>query len=122
MHDSVLIQKQELENTQDEHGVDIQIAKKIIVNISRSINLDLEKIKYCMSLMEVLDGDLILCAKTPSNGEVLLIADFTGHGLGAVIKAMIVTDIFCTMVSKGLHLEEVIYELNHKLLTNLPTG
>jgi len=122
MHDTIIKQKRELERAQDFYRQDIEIAETIIRNISRSRYLDIGNIKYTVTPVEILSGDLILCAVTPAKGQVFLVADFTGHGLGAAIGAMIVADAFYAMVFKGYSIEDIVYELNHKLNKTLPTG
>lgn len=122
MHDTVIKQKKELERAQQFYRQDIEIAETIIRNISRSKYLDIGNIKYLVTPVEILSGDLILCAVTPSKGQVFLVADFTGHGLGAAIGSMIVADAFYAMVFKGYPIDDIVFELNHKLNKTLPTG
>ena len=122
MHDQLIKQKKELERAQEFYRSDIEIAETIIKNISRTKSLDIGNIKYTVTPVDVLSGDLVLCAVTPAKGQVFLVADFTGHGLGAAIGSMIVADAFYAMVFKGYPIEEIVYELNHKLNKTLPTG
>ncbi len=122
MHDQVQSRKNELEHIQQIYHYDMEIAEKIITNISRASNLNTNNIKFSISPVDILSGDLILSSLTPSKSQVFLLADFTGHGLGASIGCMIVADTFHAMVSKGYTMEEVIYELNYKLNITLPTG
>ncbi|MFQ5660841.1 MAG: PP2C family protein-serine/threonine phosphatase [Gammaproteobacteria bacterium] len=122
MHDLVSRQKRELEENQQANRLEMEIAEKIITNISRSAELDFGNIRYSILPVDLLSGDLIIGVQTPAKGQMFLIADFTGHGLGAAIGAMVVADVFYAMVAKGAPMKTIIAEINHKLNRILPVG
>ncbi|OUR71291.1 hypothetical protein A9Q78_10185 [Methylophaga sp. 41_12_T18] len=67
-------------------------------------------------------GDIILSAPRPSGGVNILIGDFVGRGLPAVIGALPVAEVFYGMTEKGFGLSDIIEEINKKLLFILPEG
>lgn len=123
MYSLIKQQKEKLERSQETNLLDMQVAEKIIGNISRFNELlNFNNIKYTIVPIDILSGDLILAAKTPNNGQAFLIADFTGHGLPAAIGAMVVSEIFYSMVSKGFRLADITGEINRKLNNIMPAG
>lgn len=101
---------------------DLEIARKMFESMSRADRLDAPNVRHFLWPMEVLNGDLILVSRTPSGGQQFLVGDFTGHGLPAAIGALVVHDVFHAMSAKGFSVEEILLELNAKLLASLPTG
>ena len=123
MYSLIREQKEKLEHSQESNLLDMQVAEKIIANISRFNELlNFNNIKYTILPMEILSGDLILAARTPNNGQAFLVADFTGHGLAAAIGAMVVSEIFYSMIAKGFRLSDITSEINRKLNNIMPTG
>ena len=53
---------------------------------------------------------------------MVLLGDFTGHGLPAAIGALPLAEVFHGMVSKRFALEDVLREVNTKLKSILPVG
>lgn len=67
-------------------------------------------------------GDLRLVKKR-DNGEVLiLLCDFTGHGLPAAIGTIFVADLFRSMTKKAFEARIILNEINEKMNQILPTG
>lgn len=58
----------------------------------------------------------------PSGSMMVLLGDFTGHGLPAAIGAMPLATSFYGMVQKGFALVDVLREINQKLKSILPIG
>ncbi|MBE0493605.1 MAG: SpoIIE family protein phosphatase [Thiomicrospira sp.] len=73
-----------------------------------------------ISSASIFNGDLLL-AKVQSSGDVLiLLGDFTGHGLSAAIGVIPVAEMFNSMVTKARSAPEIISEINTKLYNILP--
>ncbi|VAW75515.1 Serine phosphatase RsbU, regulator of sigma subunit [hydrothermal vent metagenome] len=68
----------------------------------------------------LLSGDSIFTSMTPSGSTIMMLADFTGHGLSAAIVALPSSEIFYGMVNKGYCISEIASELNKKLHRLLP--
>ncbi|OHU87489.1 MULTISPECIES: fused response regulator/phosphatase [Pseudoalteromonas] len=81
--------------------------------------------KYCdyhLSPASMFNGDMFLMAKSPMGGFYCLLGDFTGHGLAAAVGALPASRIFYAMVSKGMAVNDIAFELNGVLNTLLPSN
>ena len=107
---------------EEEAARDLDIAERVLSKITNDETFDVTNINYHLSPMEQLNGDIIIVAHKPDGGQVYLLGDFTGHGLGAAIGGMIVFDVFRTMAAKGFSMTRIISEINRKLREVLPTG
>lgn len=67
-------------------------------------------------------GDICLVRESPDGRVHVLIGDFTGHGLGPAIATVPAASSFNAMTAKGMSSSEIIYEMNSKLSSLLPTG
>ncbi|MBF0473591.1 MAG: SpoIIE family protein phosphatase, partial [Nitrospirae bacterium] len=98
------------------------IAEKVYSGILYSGFLKVDNIKYILSPMAIFNGDLLLNVFKPYGKQIIMLGDFTGHGLSAAIGALPVSDIFNTMALKGFAINEIAAEINTKLKAILPTG
>jgi serine phosphatase RsbU (regulator of sigma subunit) len=98
------------------------IAEKVYSGILYSGFLKVDNVKYILSPMAIFNGDLLLNVLKPYGKQLVMIGDFTGHGLSAAIGALPVSDIFNSMATKGFSINEIAGEINTKLKTILPTG
>ncbi|MBS97185.1 MAG: hypothetical protein CMI01_00700 [Oceanospirillaceae bacterium] len=71
---------------------------------------------------ETFSGDLVVSARRPNGDLNVLLGDITGHGLTTTIGALPVSETFRAMTKKGYELEEIVAQINRKLLKLLPTG
>ncbi|MBF0572331.1 MAG: SpoIIE family protein phosphatase [Desulfamplus sp.] len=99
-----------------------EFAQKVFTNIIDPCFLNTVNIKYLISPMSLFNGDILLVEQNLSGRQVIMLGDFTGHGLRAALGAIPVADIFRTMLAKGFALEEIVSEVNQKLKIILPTG
>ena len=67
-------------------------------------------------------GDICLVREAPDGRVHVLIGDFTGHGLGPAIATVPAASSFNAMTAKGMSSSEILYEMNSKLSSLLPTG
>lgn len=109
LHHDHLIQEQE-------------VAKAVFDNIAHHGCINSPNIKYLLSPMAIFNGDMLLAARRPSGGMVVLLGDFTGHGLPAAIGAMPASEIFYGMARKGFSIQDILREINKKLKSILPVG
>lgn len=106
---------------QREHLIAEQQAAKLIFDrIIRLGALDAPCIRYLMSPMSIFDGDVLLAARQPDGDMMVLLGDFTGHGLPAAIGIMPLAEIFYGMGAKGFGLEAILREINARLKAVLP--
>jgi len=98
------------------------VAKQVFDNIAHSGCLDAANVKYLLSPLAVFNGDVLVAGIRPSGNMMVLLGDFTGHGLPAAIGAMPLATSFYGMVQKGFALVDVLREINQKLKSILPVG
>src|SRR5690625_7779697 len=64
----------------------------------------------------------MLAAMRPSGSMMVLLGDFTGHGLPAAVGAMPLAATFYGMVPQGFAMTDILREMNTKLKSILPVG
>jgi CheY-like chemotaxis protein/anti-sigma regulatory factor (Ser/Thr protein kinase) len=101
---------------------DEEIAEQILASAVLADNVAMEQIPHRMQSADIFSGDLLLTARAPSGDLHLLLGDFTGHGLPATVGALPAAEAFRTMTAKGFSPEQILYAINRKLYSLLPTG
>ena len=97
------------------------LAKDVFDRVTEKYHYDLSLIDSWLSPAAIFNGDILLKAPMPNGGLIVLLGDFTGHGLTAAIGAMPLASSFYAMVAKGFTLRNIIHELNEKLYALLPS-
>lgn len=95
-------------------------ARRIFDRVAYSDCLQRPGIRYRQSPLALFNGDLLLAARAPGGSLVVLLGDFTGHGLPAAVGAMPLAETFHGMVAKGYDCAQLLRELNAKLVRILP--
>ncbi|MGQ9425919.1 SpoIIE family protein phosphatase [Gilvimarinus sp. F26214L] len=122
LHHTVLAQRNQIVR-QNQHLLQEQmLAKQVFDNVAHSGCLNAPNIRYHLSPRAIFNGDVLLAARRPSGSMMVLLGDFTGHGLPAAIGAMPLASTFYSMVHRGFALEDVLREINGKLNSILPLG
>lgn len=122
MHATMQAQRNQIAH---HHALIVQeqkVARQVFDNIAHSGCLDASNIRYFLSSMAIFNGDVLLAAMTPAGNMMVLLGDFTGHGLPAAISAMPLVTTFYGMVPKGFSLQDILCEINSKLKHTLPVG
>lgn len=101
---------------------DNEIAQMILKNVVKSDPIQYANVKYYLSPMELVGGDLFLVSKGPNGSQYFFMGDFTGHGLPAAISAIPISSIFYKMAEKGLAVDEIVSEMNRKLIAVMPSS
>lgn len=83
---------------------------------------DLAGLDYRLSPLSLFNGDVLLAARRPNGARLVLLGDFTGHGLSAAIGIMPLAEVFHGMAAKGFALEDILREINAKLKALLPAS
>jgi len=99
-----------------------EIAEQVFVNAVQKGNIDNANIKSIISPAGTFSGDMILSEYSPSRDILIMLGDFTGHGLAAALGAMPVSEVFRAMTAKGFAPEEILNGINKKLRQFLPVG
>ena len=97
-------------------------AKGIFDRIASQGKLEDANIRYLLSPMAIFNGDVLLAAQQPGGDMLVLLGDFTGHGLPAAMGIMPLSEIFYGMVAKSFGLEAILREINSRLKTVLPAS
>lgn len=122
MHATILTQRNQITQHHQQHLREQAVAKQVFDNIAHSGCLDADNVKHYLSSMAVFNGDVVVAARRPSGSMMVLLGDFTGHGLPAAIGAMPLASTFYGMVPKGFSMTDVLREINAKLKDILPVG
>ena len=71
---------------------------------------------------DVFSGDMLLSTRTPDGGLMVMVGDFTGHGLAAALGAVPAAEAFRSTAGAGYPAERVLEEVNRRLADALPRG
>lgn len=108
-----------------EYNQRLQREQKLVdhffTNALKQSYLDPAYIKYKITPMSAFNGDLLLAERGPQGGLFVVLGDFTGHGLTAAMGTLPVALVFFAMVRKGAPLAGIAREINHKLVTLMPS-
>ncbi len=116
------VQREELHRLQSHLLQEQLAAKSVFDNIAHTGKLKGPFLKHLLSPMSVFNGDVLLAAHDPAGDLLVLLGDFTGHGLTAAIGALPLADTFYGMTAKGFSVSDILRESNRKLRTVLPPG
>lgn len=122
MHGTMLEQRDQIVQHNNHLIQEQTVAKQVFDNITHSGCLDAPNVKHYLSPMAVFNGDVLVAALRPSGSMMVLLGDFTGHGLPAAIGAMPLASTFYGMCQKGFALTDILREINQKLKSILPVG
>lgn len=122
LHNTVLIQRDHIARHNAYLLHEQEVAKAVFNNIAHTGCVDSPNIKHVLSPMAIFNGDIFLVAKCPSGSIMAFLGDFTGHGLPAAIGTMPVAEIFYGMSQKGFAMDEILKEINKRLVKILPPG
>ncbi|MCG5548856.1 ATP-binding SpoIIE family protein phosphatase [Halorhodospira halochloris] len=117
---AIAVDKDILKTHQDRLEQEQEKAEQIVAKALDSAALQTPGLRYFYRPAAILSGDLIL-AEYRANGNLLvLIGDFTGHGIGAAVGVPGVAEIFYERVRRGAHPAEVLDLINDRLYRTLP--
>lgn len=122
MHDTLLRQRDEIVLLNHRLLQEQEVAKRVFDKVAHAGCLDAPNIKYALSPIAVFNGDVALAGVSPSGNLMVLLGDFTGHGLSAAIGAMPMAQAFYSMLEKGFGIKAILREINRKLNEILPVG
>ena len=99
-----------------------EVAKRVFDKVAHAGCLDIPNIRYTMSPVAIFNGDVALAGVSTTGTLIVLLGDFTGHGLDAAMGAMPLAQSFYAMLAKGFSLRDILREINSKLHEVLPVG
>lgn len=122
MHSTMLTQRDQIVQYNNRLLQEQTVAKHVFDNVAHSGCLSAGNVRYFLSSLAVFNGDVLVAAMRPSGSMMVLLGDFTGHGLPAAIGAMPLASTFYGMVPKGFSMTDILREINAKLKNILPVG
>lgn len=122
LYATVHSQNQQLKSYKARIDQEQDVIRTIINKVLQTANLDQSNILCYRAGAEILSGDVLLATVTPHRTQRLMVGDFTGHGLGAAVGAMLVADSFYDMTAKGRPIGEILKVMNRNLRRTLPAG
>ena len=111
-----------LQNYHDTQEAESQLAQKIVLRQMQRAGLDDVAVKYWVAPAASFSGDIVAATRGPTGDLYVLLADATGHGLGAAICTLPVVSVFDSMAENGAALPWIVYEVNRQLHHTLPVG
>lgn len=122
LHSTMLTQRNQIVQYNNRLVQEQMVAKHVFDNVAHSGCLNAGNVRYFLSSLAVFNGDVLVAAMRPSGSMMVLLGDFTGHGLPAAIGAMPLASTFYGMVPKGFSMTDILREINAKLKNILPVG
>ncbi|GAB3100979.1 fused response regulator/phosphatase [Aestuariicella hydrocarbonica] len=122
MHQMVQLQRDQIAQHNSHLMREQEVAKQIFDKIAHTGSMNAPNVRYSLSPLAIFNGDVIVAAVRPSGSMMVLLGDFTGHGLPAAIGSMPLSSIFYGMVGKGYSMVDILREINQKLKQILPVG
>lgn len=122
LHGTMLAQRNQIAQYNNRLLQEQTVAKHVFDNVAHSGCLNANNIRYFLSSLAVFNGDVLVAAMRPNGSMMVLLGDFTGHGLPAAIGAMPLASTFYGMVPKGFSMTDILREINGKLKNILPVG
>jgi DNA-binding response OmpR family regulator len=122
LHKTMIMQRDELSQHHHRLLQEQAVAKQVFDNVAHSGCLNASNVRYFLSSLAVFNGDVVVAGIRPNGNMMVLLGDFTGHGLPAAIGAMPLASTFYGMVHKGFSMSDVLREINKKLKAILPIG
>lgn len=122
LYETVRKHRDQLERHEARMALEFEETHQVLGHISASRVIDAPNIRSLHMPMAVVNGDVLLTGWGPGGVQQVLIGDLTGHGVPAAVGAVVVTEVFHAMSSRGFSGGEILTELNRKLGRMLPSG
>lgn len=107
--------KKTLQSLYDEFEHEQLLAKNIADKMLARGQLDYPHIEYWLQPNRYFSGDLIAASQPNKNKLFIMLADSTGHGLGAALPILTLSRTFHAMTQKHFTLSEIVSEINSSL-------
>ncbi|MBF0175918.1 MAG: SpoIIE family protein phosphatase [Magnetococcales bacterium] len=99
-----------------------EIIEGIVLKMRHADTFDTRHLQHLTCPVDMTAGDMLLATFTPDARQLVLLGDFTGHGLPAAIGSPLVTYIFHKLARNNVSGAEILNEINDQLCLRLPTG
>ena len=120
LYHTVVTQRDALRSHQERLEREQETAERIVARATASSDLQAPGVRYHYQPAAILSGDILLAARRPNGNLLILIGDFTGHGIGAAVGVPGLAAVFYDRVGRGAHPAELLDDVNEKLFRSLP--
>lgn len=114
--------RRSLQGYYDEREAENRLAEGVLNRMLHRPGLTDPSLRYWMHSATNFSGDIVAATRTDDGRFYALLADATGHGLGAAISVLPVLTLFYDMARAGLPLGRIVAKLNSQLREVLPVG
>jgi PAS domain S-box-containing protein len=111
-----------LQRYHDEREAENALAGEIMQRLLQRRGLADPRAHYWLAPATDFSGDIGAAARAADGRLYAMLADATGHGLGAAISVLPVLTSFYSLVEHGFPLGYIAYELNRQLRDVMPAG
>lgn len=112
----------ELQAYYDDREAENILAAEIFGQLMRRAGLDDHALHYWMVPATHFSGDIVAASRSDDGCFYVLLADATGHGLGAAISVLPVMTLFYNSIGAGLPLADLVAKINNQLREAMPVG
>ncbi|MBF0459787.1 MAG: fused response regulator/phosphatase [Magnetococcales bacterium] len=99
-----------------------QVIESILLKMRQADLFHEQHLRFIVSPVETTAGDLLLSTVTPDGRQLILLGDFTGHGLSAAIGGPLVAYILHDLAERNASSLAIFTVINDQLCARLPTG
>lgn len=121
MQELIRSQNKKLEIFKQDAEREEQVAKFTYEYLLRQNSTEYPGVDRWLKSFAAFSGDMMLIRKSLTGSLYFILADATGHGLSAAITIMPVVAIFNAMVARGFHIQQMVAEINRKLVSDTPS-
>lgn len=114
-------QNEDLKRYRDQLTREQELANSVLTRILHSGALHQGHLRFWLSPAAIMNGDLLLVARTPAGSLHVFLGDFTGHGLSAAVCALPAAQVFYDMSALGYPIGDIAGGINRKLKDVLPS-
>ncbi len=111
----------ELEGYKKQTEEEIELAQRIFDTVFAKNRQQYDDIQCWSVAAGHFNGDVQLYKQERDGAIHVLLGDFTGHGLGAALGSLVAGDLFHSLLEQQADQQTILYELNKKLLSLLPS-
>ena len=120
MHVKLVEQNETLSYYRNRVEQEHELAERVFETAIKENDLESGNLNTYLSPMMSFNGDIFLSSIGPSGSLIIMLGDFTGHGLSASIGTIPASQTFFTCVRKNLVIGDIAQEINRTLLKILP--
>lgn len=98
------------------------LARDLMLRQMLRRGLTADHVRHWLSPASHFSGDIVAAAEGPDGLVYGILADATGHGLGAAVTVMPLLTVFHTLAQAGADIQHLLLAANRELRASLPTG